>query len=47
MGAMAAPIPTIDKFCKNSRLYSGKGNDRGETAQYDSSAMLMVAKINL
>ena len=35
-----------DKFCKNSRLYSGNGRDRGETAQYDKSAMLMVANVN-
>ncbi len=39
------PIATIDKFCRNSRLYSGNGTDRGDTAQYDKSAMLTVANI--
>jgi hypothetical protein len=38
-------IATTDKFCKNSRLYSGNGIDRGKTAQYDKSAMLMVPNI--
>ena len=39
------PIATMDKFCKNNRLYSGNGRDRGDTAQYDTSAMLTVANI--
>lgn len=39
------PIATIDKFCRKSRLYSGNGTDRGDTAQYDKSAMLTVANI--
>ena len=47
IGAMVVPSPTIDKFCRNSRLYSGNDTDRGETAQYDNSAMLMVTNINL
>ncbi len=43
-GAIVA-IAMIDKFCRNSRLYSGNGRDRGETAQYDKRVMLTVANV--
>lgn len=42
-GAIAAN-QTIDKFCKNSLLYSGNGSDLGDTAQYDRAATPSVAK---
>eukprot|EP00979_Chaetoceros_neogracilis_P012935 scaffold3559_cov284-Chaetoceros_neogracile.AAC.33 len=32
----------IDRFCKNNRLNSGIGNERGDTAQYDNASTLMV-----
>lgn len=40
-GATAASH-TMDRFCRNSLLYSGNGNDRGDTAQYDRRATPMV-----
>lgn len=47
IGAMAVPSPTMDKFCRNSWLYSGNDTDRGETAQYDNNAMLVETNIIL
>ena len=43
IGAIAASH-TIERFCKKRRLYSGNGNVRGETAQYDINATPSVAK---
>lgn len=42
IGAIAASH-TMLRFCKKRRLYSGNGNVRGETAQYDINATPNVA----
>ncbi len=44
MGAIAASH-TIERFCRNRRLYSGNGKVRGETAQYDIKATPSVANV--
>mmetsp|Transcript_32539 Transcript_32539/g.68429 ORF Transcript_32539/g.68429 Transcript_32539/m.68429 type:complete len:104 (-) Transcript_32539:2405-2716(-) len=33
---------TMEIFCRKSRLYSGNGKDRGDTAQYARRATAMV-----
>ena len=44
-GAIAAS-QTTDKFFRKSRLYSGTGSDRGDTAQYDRRAIPRVENDN-